>query len=73
MMNDDDATKLSELGRALPGLDLDAASAARIARRARQDVGRGLSWVRFIEPVIAAALVTSYLVWAIAKVLEAFR
>jgi hypothetical protein len=73
MTHDDDAAKLTELGRELPGIDLDAESAARIARRARQDVGRGPSLVRFIEPAIATVLVTSYLVWAIAKVLEAFR
>ena len=72
MTYDDDAEKLTELGRELGGIDLDAASAARIARRARQDVGRGPSLVRFIEPAIAAVLVTSYLVWAIAKVFEAF-
>jgi hypothetical protein len=29
--------------------------------------------VRLIEPVIAGVLVTSYLVWAIARVLEALR
>jgi hypothetical protein len=73
MTYDDDAAKLGELGRELPRIDLDAPSAARIARHARQRVGRGPSLVRLIEPVIATALVTSYLVWAIARVLEAFR
>jgi hypothetical protein len=72
MTYDDDAAKLTELGRELGGIDLDAASAARIALRARQDVGRGPSLLRFVEPAIAAVLVTSYLVWAIAKVFEAF-
>jgi len=72
MTYDDDAAKLTELGRELAGIDLDAASAARIAHRARRDVGRGPSLVRFIEPAIATALVTSYLVWAIARVFEAF-
>jgi hypothetical protein len=70
MMYDDDAAKLAELGRELPGIDLDATSAARIARRARQDVGRGPSVMRFIEPAIASVFAVSYLAWAIAKVLE---
>ena len=73
MTRDDDAAKLCELGRELPAIDLDATSAARIARRARQAVGRGPSRLRLVEPAIAAVLVTSYLVWAIAKVFEAFR
>jgi hypothetical protein len=73
MTYQDDEAKLTELGRELGGIDLDAASAARIARRARQDVGRGPSLLRFLEPAITAVLVTSYLVWAIAKVFEAFR
>lgn len=72
MTYDDDAAKLTELGQGLAGIDLDAASAARIAHRARRDVGRGPSLARFIEPAIAAVLVTSYLVWAIARVFEAF-
>lgn len=73
MTHDDDAAKLSELGRELPAIDLDAASGARIAGNARLSVGRRPSLVRLIEPAIAAVLVTSYLVWAIARVLEALR
>lgn len=73
MTDDDDAVKLAELGRALPGIDLDATSAARIAQRARQDVGRGPSLVRLIEPAIASVFAVSYLAWAIAKVLEGLR
>ena len=73
MTNDDDAAKLTELGRELPAIDLDAASAARIARSARLSVGRRPSLLRLIEPAIAAVLVTSYLVWAIAQVFEALR
>jgi hypothetical protein len=73
MTYDDDFAKLSQLGRELPAIDLDATSAARIARHARHSVGHGPSLLRFVEPAIAAVLVTSYLVWAIAKVLEAFR
>jgi hypothetical protein len=71
MTYEDDEAKLTELGRALPAIDLDATSAARIARRARLDVGRRPSLMRFVEPAIAAVFATSYLVWAIAKVLEA--
>jgi hypothetical protein len=73
MTSDDDAAKLTELGRELPAIDLDAASAARIARSARLSVGRRPSLLRLIEPAIAAMLVTSYLVWAIAQVFEALR
>ena len=73
MTDDDDAVKLAELGRGLPGIDLDATSAARIAQRARQDVGRGPSLVRLIEPAIASVFAVSYLAWAIAKVLEGLR
>ncbi|MBC7974037.1 MAG: hypothetical protein H7138_03560 [Myxococcales bacterium] len=64
---DDDAVKLAELARELPTIDLDPASAARVVRVARQ--GAGL--MRYVEPVLAAAFVTSYLAWAISKVLEA--
>jgi hypothetical protein len=71
--HDDDAAKLAEPGRALPAIDVDATSADRIIRSARRHVGRGPSLVRLIEPAIAAALVTSYLVWAIARVFEALR
>ncbi|MEO7736104.1 MAG: hypothetical protein ABIY55_34420 [Kofleriaceae bacterium] len=63
----DDASKLAELARELPTLDLDPASAARIVERARH--GAGLA--RLIEPVLAAAFVTGYLAWAISKILEA--
>jgi len=73
MTQDDDAATLAELGRELPGIDLDASSAARIARRARQGVGRGPSLVRFVEPAIAGVFAASYLAWAIARVLEALR
>jgi hypothetical protein len=73
MIHDDDAAKLAELGKALPALDLDATSAARIAHSARQRVGRGPSLVRLAEPAIAAGLAISYLVWAIARALEALR
>jgi len=69
----DDAAKLTELGRELAGIDLDANSAARIALRARRNIGRGPSLLRFVEPAIAAVLAGSYLVWALARVFEALR
>ena len=73
MTHDDDAARLGELARDLAPVDLDAASAERIARRARESVGRGPSVARFIEPAIATIFAVSYLAWAIAKVLEALR
>lgn len=71
MTYEDDVAKLAELGRELPAIDLDRATAERIARRARDDVGRGPSPARFVEPAIAAILTASYLTWAVIKVLEA--
>ena len=73
MMHDDDAARLGELARDLAPVDLDAASAERIARRARESVGRGPPLARVVEPAIAAAFAISYLAWAIARVLEALR
>ena len=37
--DDEDATKLAELARALPTIDLDPTTAARIAQRARHGAG----------------------------------
>ena len=71
MTTDDDAAKLAEISRELPANDLDSISAERIAMRARQDVGRGPSPRRFLEPAIATVLVGSYLVWAVLKIVEA--
>ncbi|MBL0221047.1 MAG: hypothetical protein IPQ07_45170 [Myxococcales bacterium] len=70
MTTEDDVSRLAELSRELPAIDLDATSAERIARRARDDVGKGPSPRRFIEPAIATLLVGGYLVWAIIKVLQ---
>jgi hypothetical protein len=69
----DDAEQLSALARQLAMPDLDADRASRIAWSARQDVGRGLSPWRFVEPVVAAALVTSYFIWALLRVYAAWR
>lgn len=70
MTDQDDTTKLTELGRELPALDLDTTTAALIARRARDQVGRGRSPLRFVEPAIAALLVIAYLVWVVMTALE---
>jgi hypothetical protein len=66
-----DAARLTEISRELPALDLDTTTAERIARRARDQVGRAPSPLRLVEPVLAALLVAVYLVWAVMKVLEA--
>jgi hypothetical protein len=69
-MTDDDAKKLGDLSQELPALDLDPASAQRIAARTRAQVGRGPSKRRFIEPVLVAIFVTAALAWALYKVFE---
>jgi len=71
MTMEDDVAKLAEISRELPAIDVDATSAARIAMRARADVGRGPSAKRFIEPAIASVVIGSYLVWALIKIAEA--
>lgn len=73
MTTEDDVQRLGELSRDLPAIDLDATTAERIARRARDDVGKGESPRRFVEPTLAALIVLGYLVWVIVKVLEALR
>ncbi len=71
MTMEDDVAKLAELSRELPVVDVDSTSAARIAMRARQDVGRGPSTRRFIEPALATIVLGSYVVWALIKIAEA--
>jgi len=68
---DDDVATLAAISRELAAIDVDAPSAERIARRAREDVGRGPPPTRWIEPMIAAVITGSYLVWGVIKVLEA--
>ncbi len=70
MTTDDDVKRLGELSGELPAIDLDATTAERIARRVRDDVGKGPPRRRLVEPVLAAVVITAYLVWAIIKVLE---
>lgn len=71
MTMEDDVAKLAEISRELPAIDVESSSAERIAMRVRQDVGRGPSPRRFVEPVLASVLVGSYLVWAVLKIVEA--
>jgi hypothetical protein len=73
MTTEEDVKGLGELSRELPAIDLDATTAERIARRARDDVGKGPSPRRFVEPALAALIVLGYLVWVIIKVLEALQ
>lgn len=71
MTMEDDVAKLAEISRELPAIDIDSISAERIAIRVRQDVGRGPTLRRFVEPVLATVLVGSYLVWAVITIAEA--
>ena len=73
MTTEDDVQRLGELSRELPAIDLDATTAERIARRARDDVGKGPSARRYVEPTLSMLIVLGYLVWVIVKVLEALR
>lgn len=69
-MSDNDAKQLADLGRELPPIDVDDVSAQRIAALTRQNVGRGPSPMRFVEPVAVALLVTSLVVWLVIKLVE---
>ncbi len=69
----DDTDKLAELGHDLRSIDVDAASAERIAHRARRDLGHGRSLLRFGEPVLVAIFTASVFAWALIKVLEVLR
>lgn len=72
-MSDDanlDAKRLAELGKELPAIDLDGATAQRIAQRARLSVGRRPSPTRLVEPVVVALLAVSILVWTAYKLYQ---
>ncbi|MDB4956177.1 MAG: hypothetical protein JWO36_3746 [Myxococcales bacterium] len=71
-MTDQDDKTLAEISQQLAAIDLDDASAQRIARRARQGVGRGPSPLRFLEPILVAIFATSFLVWVLYKIYEVF-
>jgi hypothetical protein len=72
-MTDDDAKRLAELGHELTSIDVDATSAERISYQARTNLGRAPSPLRYGEPVLVAIFTTSFLVWALMKVIEVFR
>lgn len=62
----DDAAQVAELARGLATIDVERDRAAEILARAR----RGPSALRFVEPVVAAVIASSYLAWAIVKIIE---
>jgi hypothetical protein len=66
----DDTAMLGEISRQLPAIDVDTTTGERIARRARHDVGRGLSPRRFIEPIVIGVLASSVMAWAGVKLVE---
>lgn len=73
MTTEEDVKDLGELGRDLAPVDLDSTTAERIARRARDDVGKRPSPRRLVEPALATLIVLGYIAWVIVKVLEALK
>jgi hypothetical protein len=69
-MSDDEARLKVDLGRELPILDLDEARAKQIAVQTRQQVGRGPSPRRFVEPVLVGVLAISLIGWVVVKLVE---
>ena len=67
-----DREEIAELSTQLAPIDVDRASAERIAHRARQSVGRGRSPRRFLEPAVVVLLSTSFLAWMVLKLVEVF-
>ncbi|HWO21962.1 MAG TPA: hypothetical protein VNO30_24540 [Kofleriaceae bacterium] len=67
---DPDAQKVTELGGALPPLDVDTTTAEQIARRARASVGKPPPRRRLLVPILVAAVAAAYAVWMILKALE---
>jgi hypothetical protein len=70
MTGDDD--QLGEIGEKLAPVDVDSVSAERIARIARQEVGRRPSRRPVVEAVLVGILATSFFVWAFMKALSIF-
>jgi hypothetical protein len=68
--NDDD--KVREITGQLAPVDVDSVSAERIARVARQEVGRRPSRRPIVEAVLVGILVTGFFVWAFLKALSIF-
>ena len=67
---EDDTKQLAELGRGLAAIDVDATTGEQIARRARNDVGRGPPLRRWVLPIAAIAVSLGYLTWTLLKVFE---
>ncbi|MBS1119107.1 MAG: hypothetical protein H6Q90_1335 [Deltaproteobacteria bacterium] len=70
MTIDDDAEAFAALSKELPAIDVDSTTAEMIARRARQDLGKGPSLRRWILPITAGVATASYAVWTIMKLIE---
>jgi hypothetical protein len=73
MTIEDDIARLAELRQRLAAIDVDPASAERIRHQGRVDVVRGPSLKRFVLPAVATVVTTTYLVWAVLKLIEAYR
>jgi hypothetical protein len=67
--NNDDELRLRDVSRDLPTLDIEPATAERIARAARG----GRPMYRVVEVVLVVLLAVGVLGWAVVKLLEAFR
>ena len=70
-MSDED--DLAQLAPRLASLDLDTDTADRIRRLGRDGVVYGPSLARFVLPVTTAIVTSSYLVWAVLKIIDGFR
>jgi hypothetical protein len=68
-----DQDDLAELGPRLASVDLDGDTADRIRRLGRDGVVYGPPLARFVLPVATTVLTTSYLVWAVLKIIDVFR
>ncbi|HET9624159.1 MAG TPA: hypothetical protein VFP84_22455 [Kofleriaceae bacterium] len=67
----DETTELQDLVKDLPAVDVDPSSAARIAERARRDVGQRPPRARLVLPILVGLLVAITIVWALYKAFEA--
>lgn len=67
---DDDASKLADISKELPAIDLDHVTSERMAHRLRENIGKGPSPRRFVLPIVVAIVIAAYGVWTLLKVLE---
>nr|HEX4319098.1 hypothetical protein [Kofleriaceae bacterium] len=56
---------LDDLSERLAAIDVDPARAAKIAADGRADLARGPRKRRYVEPIVVALLVASFLAWAL--------